>query len=102
MTKKPERKNLSKSSCTSQDTRWSGYNDCYDIWEKYHKEDIKNNYIHKSKLTSKAEIIEIIIDELKKYKEDEKFKFNAKMSGKIWTTANWLAKALSKKISSKK
>lgn len=79
-----------------------GYNQAYDDWEKYHKEDIENNYIRKSKLPSKAKIIEIIIDELKKYKEDEKFKFNARMSGKIWTMANWLAKALSKKIRSKK
>ena len=40
------------------------------------------------------EIVTLITNEFVRYRSDEKFKFNARMSGKNWTIANWLAKAI--------
>ena len=49
-------------------------------------------------LPSKDDLIDIIVDELVKYGRSKRFKLNAKLAGKNWTLANWLAKTIAKRI----
>ncbi len=65
------------------------------------EDDIKTilkEFVHKDNLPKKIDIVTVIVDELVRYRTDERFKFNARMSGKNWTMANWLAKAIRKLI----
>lgn len=45
-------------------------------------------------LYDEDEIVTFIVDKLAEWQKNRRFKLNAKMSGKNWTIANWLAHAL--------
>lgn len=63
---------------------------------------ILKEFVHKDNLPTKTDIVTLIVDKMARYRTDKRFKFNARMSGKNWTLANWLAKAIRKLIEGKK